>query len=202
MFLLGIKKNMTRKFFDDGKVVPVTMVAIPRCVVTQLKQQKTDGYSAVQLACGNKRVVKKPQAGHYNELGNFRFVREFFVEEAELQSFVVGQEIDCTVFSVGQKLVVAGESKGRGFQGVVKRHHFHGSPKSHGHKDQLRKSGSIGAGGVQNVKKGKRMAGHMGSERVTLKNLEVVEVDSKHQVVYIKGAVPGGRNALLELKTQ
>ena len=146
--------------------------------------------------------MKKPQRGVFKDLGNFRFVREFRLSDDEDTAQIkIGSVISPATFVPGDKVHVSAKSKGLGFQGVVKRHKFHGSPKSHGHKDQLRMPGSIGDGGAQNVKKGKRMGGRMGGDMVTLKNLEVIEVDEKNSLIYIKGAVPGARNALVTIRT-
>jgi large subunit ribosomal protein L3 len=200
MFLLGYKKQMTRKFLEDGTDVPVTVLEIPRCVVTQIKTEAKEGYRGVQLSCGKVSHLSEPLKGHYRGLGNFQHSREFSIHSDEdLTKYKLGDEIDFSELPIGTKFTIIGISKGRGYQGVVKRHHFHGHPVSHGHKDQLRMPGSIGAGGVQNVKKGKRMAGHMGDERVTIKNIEVVEVDPNNRHIALKGAVPGARNSLLQL---
>ena len=199
-FILGKKLHMTQRFLADGTWVPVTVVEAGPCTVTQVKNQDTDGYQAVQIGFGFKRSLNKPLAGHFKGLGNFRQVREFRVDQSS--AFERGKMIDVSSFQTGDYLDVAAISKGKGFQGVVRRHGFHGSPATHGHKDQLRMPGSIGAGGVQHVFKGTRMAGRMGGDRVTVKNLELIDVDLEKNLLYIKGAVPGSRNSLLMIQAE
>lgn len=188
--------EMTQKFLEDGKVVPVTVVKAGPCTVTQVKGDK-EGYKAVQVGFGKKRVINKPLAGHLKDLGNFRYLREFRL--ADTANFEKGKVFDVTAFEAGDNLQVTAVSKGKGFQGVVKRHGFHGSPATHGHKDQLRMPGSIGATDAARVFKGTRMGGHMGVDTVTVKNLELVEVDAENGLLYIKGAVPGHRNSLVTI---
>lgn len=200
-YILGVKKEMTQLFREDGTVLPATIVKGLYCVVTQVKSYEKDGYTAVQISGGVKKKITKPAKGHFQGLGSFRYVREFRLAGDETQGGIaVGKELRVEQFAVGDFVVIMGKSKGKGFQGVVRRHHFSGSPASHGHKDQLRHSGSIGAGGEQNVQKGMRMAGHMGFEQVTVKNLEVVRVESKTGCLYIKGAVPGARGTLIAIR--
>lgn len=196
-FILGKKIEMTQRFREDGRVVPVTVVQAGPCVVTQVKSKEKDGYVAIQLGYGQRRRLSKPLAGHLKGLDPLRYLREFrLMEPSPLKK---GDEIRVDVFQPGDIVSVTGQSKGKGFQGVVRRHGFAGSPASHGHKDQLRMPGSIGATAPQRVLKGKRMAGHMGDERVTVKNLEVMEVDLKHHLLFIQGAVPGARGGLLSV---
>ena len=198
-FILGKKIEMTQKFLENGHVVPVTAVKAGPCTITQVKGEK-EGYTAVQVGFGNKRVINKPLAGHLKDLGNFRYVREFRL--ADTANFEKGKVFDVTSFEAGDNLKVTATSKGKGFQGVVKRHGFHGSPASHGHKDQLRMPGSIGATDAARVFKGTRMGGRMGGDTVTVSNLELVEVDQEKGLLYIKGAVPGARNALVSVVTE
>ena len=190
-FILAEKQAMTQKYAPNGAVIPVTKVVAGPCVVTQIKNIADDGYCAVQVGFGTKRVLAKPQQGHLKKLGSFRYLREFRVNLEQAEKLKVGDQITASTFALGDTVQVSGISKGKGFQGVVKRHGFHGSPKSHGHKDQLRMPGSIGAGGPQHVMKGKRMGGHMGDQQVTVKNLEIVAIDEPSNFLYIKGAVPG-----------
>lgn len=187
---------MTQKFLPDGRVVPVTAVEAGPCTVVQVKGDK-DGYQAVQIGFGKKRNISKPLAGHLQGLDNFRYLKEFRINDNIKLSR--GQVFDVASFNVGDVLTVTGISKGKGFQGVVKRHGFHGHPPTHGHKDQERMPGSIGATEPQRVFKGTRMAGHMGTDMVTVKNLELIDVDSAKNLLYIKGAVPGARNTLLKI---
>ena len=196
-FILAEKKEMTQLFGADGSVIPVTRVVAGPCVVVQTKTVDRDGYTAVQLAFGATKNLKKPQLGHLKKFGQFRYLKEFKVTADQAKQLPTGQKITVTAFQPGDMVKVSGTSKGRGFQGVVKRHHFRGQKASHGHKDQLRHSGSIGAGGVQHVLKGMRMGGRMGGNQVTMINLEVIKVDPDTNTLYIKGAVPGARNNLL-----
>lgn len=191
-FILGQKKEMTQLFLQDGAVVPVTVIEAGPVVVSQVKS------GAVQVAFGKAKRLRKPQAGHLNELGMFRWLREFRV--ADSGAFKRGATVDVRVFEPGDRVRVTGLTKGRGFQGVVKRHGFGGSPKTHGHKHDLRAPGSIGATTPQKVLKGMRMAGRMGHRRQTTRNQEVVKVDPERNLLYIRGAVPGSRGTLLEIR--
>lgn len=193
-FLIGRKLEMSQTFRDDGSVVPVTMVEVLPATVTQLKTAETDGYAAVQIGVGQRKHVVKPLAGHLKDLPAHEVLREFRVEQTDLKR---GDALTVELFVAGDRVDVVGRSKGHGFQGVVKRHGFSGSPASHGHKDQLRMPGSIGSRRQGPIAKGKRMGGHMGDERVTIKNLEVVAVDVQKQQLAIKGAVPGARGSVL-----
>ncbi len=195
-YILAKKIEMSQVYQADGTVVPVTLVQAGPCVVTQVKSQDTDGYTAVQVGFDPAKKLSKPEAGHLKDLPMFRHLCEFRIEDAS--SIKRGDAIDATAFAVGDVVSVSGTSKGKGFQGVVKRHHFHGHPTSHGHKDQERMPGSIGAGGPQHVFKGRRMAGHMGSDRVTVKNLRVIEI-REGGILALKGAVPGARHSVLEI---
>ena len=195
-FILGKKLNMTQKFMEDGTVIPVTSVKAGPCTITQIKGDK-DGYNAVQVGFDSKKKIKKPLKGHLKELSNFRFLREFKVNDIE--NFERGKVFDVTTFKIGDILRVTSKSKGKGFQGVVKRHGFKGGPASHGHKDQLRMPGSIGATEPARVFKGTRMAGRMGNDTVTIDNLELIEIDKDNNILYIKGAVPGARNSLVKV---
>jgi len=198
-FILAEKKEMTQKFGKDGSVIPVTKVMAGPCIVIQVKTSEKDGYSAVQLGFGLKKNQSRPVKGHLKNLGNFRYLKEFKINQDQAENLAVGNPISAKIFVPGDIIKVTGISKGKGFQGVVKRHGFSGSPATHGHKDQLRMPGSIGAGGPQHVFKGTRMGGRMGGSQVTVKNLEVIEVDPEKNEIFIKGAVPGPRNNLLLL---
>lgn len=207
-FILGKKLGMTQVFLEDGVVVPVTRVQAGPCQIVQVKDGAKDNATALQLGFGaiRKFRVKKPQSGHLQNLDDVRNLRDFGIEKVE--GIDRGDVITVETFNIGDKVAVIGTSKGKGFAGVVKRHHFRGGPASHGHKDNLRMPGSIGAGGIQRVFKGMRMAGRMGGDRVTVKNLEIVAVNTDMNELLIKGAVPGGRGGLLmisapgELKVQ
>ncbi|MEK7516873.1 MAG: 50S ribosomal protein L3 [Patescibacteria group bacterium] len=198
-FLLGKKLEMTQTFLPNGRVVPVTIILAGQCTVTQVKTTQTDGYAAVQVGFGlKKRNVTKSKAGHLKELPPFRVLREFRVSDPA--AWTRGTTFDVSAFAPGELVTVAGTVKGRGFQGVVKRHGFAGHPSTHGHKDQERMPGSISAGGVQHVFKGKRMAGRMGGNRVTVKALEVIAVDIEHNRLVLSGSVPGARGSLLLIR--
>src|SRR3989339_1086575 len=198
--ILAKKIAMSRTFQEDGTVVPVTVLQAGPCLVTQVKDKAKDGYQAIQVGFDeNKRPATKARAGHLKPVGkNLRHLKEFRIEKGE---FSVGQVLDVTQFAPGDVINVTGWSKGKGFQGVVKRHGFHGHPSSHGHKDQARMPGSIGAGGVQHVRKGMRMAGRMGDAQVTISNLRVVEIRPETNELVVKGAVPGARHGLLLIKS-
>jgi large subunit ribosomal protein L3 len=196
-FILGKKMSMTQIWAGD-KVLGVTPIQAGPCVVSQVRTQAKDGYGALQLAFGNRKEknINKPQLGHFKKL-NLKpsHVREFRIETAG--DFKAGDVITVGTFSVGDLVDATGVSKGRGFQGVVKRHHFAGGRKSHGNKDQLRMGGSIGPKGPAHVFKGMRMGGRMGGERVTTTNLKIAQVDAANNILYIEGSVPGAVNSLI-----
>ena len=200
-FIIGKKLEMSQRFKDDGTVVPVTLVYAPKAAVVQVKAKEKDGYKAVQVGAFPKKGKKlnKPELGHLKDLAPYEVLKEFKSDDET--SLERGAEIVLSQFQVGENVDVTGVSKGKGFQGVVKRHGFHGHPRSHGHKDQLRMPGSIGGArggsGKQEVPKGKRMGGHMGTDQITVKNLEIVEIDQEKNILAIKGAVPGARNSIL-----
>lgn len=189
---------MTQIFTEGGLVIPVTVIKTSANVVTQVKTADKDGYSAVQIGFGEKRVknISKAVKGHIKELGNFAHLKEVKLAG----EFNIGDKIELSTLSEGDTVSVSAISKGKGFQGVVKRHGFKGGRRSHGQKHSEREPGSIGVGGVQRVFKGMRMAGRMGADRVTVKNLTVAKVDADNQLVYIKGAVPGRKGTLVEIK--
>lgn len=197
-FLMGRKLEMTQIFSEEGTAAPVTKIQAGPCTVVQVKNTEKDGYTAVQFGYGEKKEknIAKPQKGHMKGLKNFRYLKEMRVKD-EKQELKRGDIINVSSFSEGDKIQVTANSKGKGFQGVVKRYGFHGSLATHGHKDQIRMPGSIGATGPAHVFKGIRMGGHMGNEQVTVKNLEIIKVDIENNIIYIKGAVPGARNGLV-----
>jgi len=208
-FILGKKLGMTQIYREDGTVVPVTRIQAGPCVVTQVKTKEKDGINSVQFGYGTQKLFRltRPEQGHVKGIehggaGNtVRHLRELNTRDQATQ-VKRGDVFTVKIFEPGEKVKVTGTAKGRGFQGVVKRHGFHGSPASHGHKDQLRMPGSIGAGGVQHVFKGTRMAGHMGANQVSVKNLEIVEVRADDNELLVKGAVPGSRNGILFITTK
>ncbi len=203
--ILGVKKGMTQIFSDDGLVVPVTIVEAGPCYVTQKKTREKDGYIAVQIAFQDKKEKRTSKAmqGHFAKakVGNKRIVREFrFSDYEELE---VGTELKADRFSAGDQVMVSAVSKGKGFQGVVKRHNFAGGPKTHGQSDRLRAPGSIGQSSYPSrVFKGIKMAGRMGNDRITLKNVPVVKVDAENNLIYLKGSIPGAKNSIVEIKTK
>lgn len=198
---------MTRVWRGDT-VVPVTKVEVGPCAVVQVKTRSSDGYDAVQVGYGSRKEknIKKPQLGQMKGLGNFSALKEFRydlekvkADSEEFSKLKRGDRIDIGTFVPGDVIEVSGISKGKGFQGVVKRHGFHGHNTSHGTKDQVRMPGSIGAGEPQHVFKGTRMAGRMGGDQVTVKNLEVIEVNKDENSILIKGGLPGARNSLVTI---
>jgi large subunit ribosomal protein L3 len=193
-FILAKKIGMSQVFKEDGLVVPVTRVQAGPCQITQVNDENKK-FVQIGLGEAKKDSLPKPQSGHLKDLKQSKWIKEFAVES--VGNIKRGDEITVETFSIGDKVNVFGESKGKGFAGVVKRHHFAGAPASHGHKHDLRAPGSIGAGGVQRVFKGMRMAGRMGGNQVTVKNLEIVEIHPENDELYIKGAVPGGKNGLI-----
>jgi large subunit ribosomal protein L3 len=189
-FIVAKKVEMSQRFRDNGEVVPVTVLKADACTVTQVRNAAKDGYEAVQVGCGTAKKPARAQVGHTKVLGkSFKRYQEVRLEEPAALN--IGDVVDLGQFVPGEFVHVTGTSKGKGFQGPVKRHGFHGGPASHGHKDNLRMPGSIGAGGIQRVLKGQKMAGRMGGDRVTVHNLEVVEVDAAQGMIALKGAVPG-----------
>jgi len=194
--ILGKKIGMSQRFREDGRVVPITALQVGPCTVTQVKSQVKDGYEAVQVGFEEVRRLNNPMRGHLRRTGLFRYLREVPVDS--LGDAQVGDAITVELFQPGDRVDVIGTSKGRGFQGVMKRHGFAGGPRTHGQSDRARAPGSIGATTTPGrVLKGKRMAGHMGNQRVTVKNLEVFEVDLERNFLLIKGGVPGAPNGLL-----
>ena len=200
--LLGKKIGMTNVFSSDGKLVPVTVVQVGPCVVTQVKTTETDGYNALQLGFDEKKVEKlnKPIAGHLKKAGDkgFRVLREFRTED--LEDVEAGTVIGIDVFAVGDKVNISGISKGRGFQGTIKRHGFSRGPETHGSRNH-RKPGSIGnSAWPGRVFKGKKLPGHMGTNRETVKNLTIVDIKHEDNLLLVKGAVPGFKTGILEIR--
>jgi large subunit ribosomal protein L3 len=205
--ILGKKLGMTQVFTTAGEVVPVTVVEAGPCVITQVKTTERDGYEAVQLGFGETDNLTKPEKGHIEQQARavqtkmplVRNLRELRVEKADEHK--VGETVDASVFKAGDIVDVIGVSKGKGFAGVVKRHHFAGGPKTHGQSDRHRAPGAIGSGSTPGrIYKGKRMAGRMGSDRVTVQNVRVVEADAGRNLILIRGSVPGGVNGLLMIR--
>jgi len=189
---------MSRIVSPEGSVVATTLLSVGPCYVTQLKTPERDGYEAAQIGYEESRKLNRPQEGHLGRGPKLRHLREVPVQPGDELS--VGQKFDVSVFNPGDRVDVVGDSKGRGFAGVMKRHGFHGGPKTHGQSDRWRAAGSIGAGTTPGrVLKGTRMAGRMGAERVTVKNLEVLATDPERALLAVKGAVPGASGGLLTI---
>jgi len=194
-FILGTKQQMTQVFDEEGRVYPATVLKIDSLKVSQIKTSEKDGYKAVQVGMGSqkKERLNKPQ-----QKNAFRLIREF--RDEDLGEFKVGDSVDLGQFEEGDKVQVSAISKGKGFQGVVKRYGFHGGPRTHGQKHTERAPGSIGATAPQRVFKGKKMPGRMGGDRVTVKNLKVLQIDKEKGLLLISGAIPGRKGTLVEVR--
>ena len=197
--LLGQKIGMTQYIYDTGMFVPVTVLQVGPCLITQIRTREKDGYEAVQLGFLPIKKSNKPKRGHLKNTRLFRYLRE--VSADSLDDSDVGKELKADTFQQGERVIVRGTSKGKGFQGTVKRHGFGGGSRTHGQSDRLRAPGSIGMGTTPGrVFKGKPMSGHMGNERVTVKGLEVVSVDRERNLVMLKGSVPGAPHGLIVIQ--
>ncbi|MBZ0288936.1 MAG: 50S ribosomal protein L3 [Anaerolineae bacterium] len=202
--IIGKKVGMTQIFDEQGNAIPVTVIQAGPCYVTQVRTADRDGYVGIQLGFGETKAQRltKGQLGHLqrNSLPALRYLREFRVKDGELD-VAEGQQITADVFAKGERVDVIGTSKGRGFAGGIKRHHFHRQPKTHGASDRTRAPGSVGQNTYPGrTFKGKRMAGHMGSERVTTENLEVVVVDAEKNLLAVRGSVPGQNGGIVLIK--
>ncbi len=196
---LGKKIGMTQIFREDGRVVPVTVIQAGPCVVTQVKTKETDGYEAVQLGYGDVKRRNKPLSGHLKDSRLSRYLREVTADDTS--EFEVGQVIGVDIFEAGEIVDIIGRSKGRGFAGVMKRWGFAGGPRTHGQSDRARAPGSIGGGTTPGrVYKGLKMGGHMGNRRITVKGLEVIEVDAERNLLLVKGGIPGAPNSLVQIR--
>lgn len=196
-----MKDGMTQVFDETGAAHPVTVVRVAQNVVTQVKTKDSDGYEAVQVGTGARKNSKVAKAQSGIPFENVREFRVRFSGNESVSDFAAGQILDASVFAVGDNVQVSATSKGKGFQGVVKRHGFAGGRGSHGNKHSLREPGSIGATGFGRVIKGMRMAGRMGSDRITVKNLTVMQVNPADNVLLIKGAIPGRKGSLVEVRS-
>lgn len=199
--ILGRKVGMTQ-VFEEGLAIPVTVIEVGPCYVTQKKDLKTDGYTAIQIGfeeTSHKRISKgELQHLKQNQIPALRHLSELRVSEEDLASYTVGQKLDAEIFAVGEVVDVIGTSKGRGFQGAIKRHGFNRQPKSHGASDRVRAPGSAGAGTTPGrTMKGQRGPGHMGNRRVTVQNLSVVRVDAERNMLVVRGAIPGSKGGLV-----
>ena len=199
--ILGRKIGMTQVFAENGELIPVTVIAANPNVVLQKKTTETDGYNAIQLGFEDKRekLTNKPEQGHTAKASTTpkRFIRE--IRDADVDGLEVGQEVKVDVFATGEIVDVTGISKGKGFQGVIKRHGQSRGPMSHGSRYH-RRPGSMGPVAPNRVFKGKKMPGHMGAVKVTVQNLEVVRVDAEQNLILVKGAVPGPKKSLVMIK--
>ncbi|MBL7053907.1 50S ribosomal protein L3 [Patescibacteria group bacterium] len=200
-FILGKKLAMTHIFNKDNEIIPVTKIQSGPCLVVQVKSKDNDGYNAIQVGFETRKKINKASQGHVQGLlkkneNTFKYLREFRINDSKLKK---GDIINVDIFKVGDMVKILGKTKGRGFQGVVKRHGFHGSPASHGHKDQLRMPGSIGATGPARVFKGKKMPGRMGNNFKTVYDLKIVKIFPKENIILVKGSIPGARNSLLKI---
>ena len=195
-FILGLKLGMSQVFDEKGKVVPVTLIEAGPCVVTQVKKKEKDGYEAVQVGFKKlkEKKVKKTQKDK-----PYQYLREF---RTDSNNFKEGDKIDVSAFEEGEKVKISGISKGKGFQGAVKRWGFSGQDATHGVKHTHRTLGSVGSMFPQRVVKGRKMPGKMGSERITVRNLKLIKIDKENNILAVKGAVPGSKRALLEIRSE
>ena len=201
--LIGKKIGMTQIFNEEGKVIPVTVIEAGPCVVSQVKTEETDGYNSIQLGFGaiKESKVNKPERGHFTKanIAPARYLREFRVDSIE--DVKVGEELKADIFMAGDKIDIQGTSKGKGFQGVIKRHGQHRGPMGHGSMYH-RRPGSMGSTSTPGrVFKGKKLPGHMGAETVTIQNLEVIKVDLDKNIILVKGSVPGAKGSILKIKS-
>jgi large subunit ribosomal protein L3 len=201
-FIVGTKDRMTQVFAADGTCHPATILRVAPATVARIKSAETDGYTAVQLASGAQKSHRIAKAQH-SQFNGARIVREYRpnpVYHESIDGVAVGDTFDASAFTPGEVVTVSAISKGKGFQGVVKRHGFGGGRRSHGQKHSEREPGSIGATGVKRVLKGMRMAGRMGGDRITVKNLVVLQVNPAEQIMLIKGAIPGRKGTVVEIR--
>jgi large subunit ribosomal protein L3 len=197
--IIGKKLGMSQVFRDNGTLSAVTAIEAGPCTITRVKTAAKDGYNAVQLGFGEAKRLNSSQRGHLKELGHFKYLREFRLDD--IKDIEEGQKIDVSLFKSGDMVDIIGISKGKGFAGVVKRHGFAGGPKTHGQSDRHRAPGSVGASATPGrVYKGQHMAGQMGNQRATVRNIEVFQADPERNLLLVTGAVPGARNGLLLIK--
>ena len=195
--LLGKKIGMSQIFMDDGKVIPVSLVNAGPCPVVQIKTKENDGYQAIQVGMGERKHVTKPMSGHLKKanLKSVKKLGEFRLKD--LGKYKVGDQLDVTIFAVGEKVSVAGWTKGRGFTGGIKRWGWHGGPATHGSMSHRRTGSNSSGSSPGRVRKGKRLAGRYGNERVTIKNLKIVKIEKEKNLIYLEGAVPGAKNGYI-----
>jgi large subunit ribosomal protein L3 len=196
--IIGKKLGMTQ-LFRGGQEVVVTAVEAGPCMVVQVKTAAKDGYNAIQLGFGESKRLTSAEKGHLKKLGQFKYLREFRVDD--VTSVKEGQKLDVDMFKAGDKVNLIGVSKGKGFAGGVKRYHFRGGPKTHGQSDRLRAPGAVGSTTTPGrVLKGMRMAGHMGDDRVTVKNLQIVDINTERHIILLKGAIPGPNKGIVMIR--
>lgn len=203
--IIGKKLGMSQIFKETGEVIPVTIVEAGPCPVIQVKTEKKDGYFAVQLGFGKKveRLTKKPEMGRFKSINTepVRYLAE--IRDFDAKAVKVGEKVTVDLFKDGDNVKVTGISKGKGFQGVVRRHNFRGGPATHGQSDRQRAPGSIGASSYPSrVIKGLKMAGRMGGTQTTMRNLKIVKIDRENNLLYIKGAIPGAKNGIVTIRRQ
>ena len=197
--IIGRKLGMTQIYRDNGKIEAVTAIEAGPCAVTQIKTADKEGYAALQVGFEESKRINSPEKGHLKATAPYRYLREFRVDS--VADIKVGDKIDVNLFKQGDKIDVVGISKGKGFAGVVKRHHFKGGPHTHGQTDRERHPGAVGSTTTPgHLKKGLRMAGHMGSEQVTVQKLEILKIDLARNLLLVKGAVPGSNHGLVIVK--
>jgi len=204
-FIIGKKQDMIQFFDDKGQSFPATILSVSPAVVTEVKTKEKNGYGAVQIGISAKeKRISKSEKGHLKGLSALKPLKEFRLKGDTPSGFSRGDTFDVTIFKEGDTVAITGVSKGKGFQGVVKRHKFAGGPRTHGQKHSEREAGGIGGGGRAGgrVAKGMRMAGRMGSDRVNVKNLKVLLVDPSQNALLVSGAVPGKRGTLLEIVSE
>lgn len=196
--LIGKKIGMTQVFTEDGAVVPVTVINAGPCIVTQVKTIEKDQYNAIQLGFGQTKKLTKSLAGHLSKAGaTSQICREIRLDDVE--KYKIGQIVDVTIFAEQTHVNVSAVSKGKGFAGVIKRHNFHRGPETHG-SGHHRKPGSIGGMFPQRVLKGQKLPGHMGSERVTVQKLQLVNIDKSNNLLIVRGAIPGSNGSIVEIR--
>jgi len=201
-FIIGKKIGMNT-YFKDNEAIPVTLIEVMPCVVTNILTKEKNKYTAVQIGCGEKKKLKKTIKGQVKNLGNFEIIKEFRVPEEFINNFSVSQKITIDQFNIGDKINITAISKGKGFQGVVKRWGFRDAPRTHGQTTKYRHPGSIGPTTPQRVRKGLKMAGRTGGKRVNVKNLEIVDIDKENNIMLIKGTVPGfgNKRSIVEIRS-
>ncbi len=199
-FILGKKENMTEYFSEDGQVFPATVISAGPVIITKIFEKSKDGYDAVQVGYETQKENRITRGRHgAMKKGFYKNLKEFRLKPGDVNIAKEGDVVDISVFSAGDKLNVSSISKGKGFQGVVKRHGFHGGPRTHGQKHSEREPGSIGGGLRTHVPKGMRMAGRTGGDRITQKNIKVIYIDKENNILLVKGAIAGRRGSLVEI---